>query len=314
MSWCVLMGKCPNCDKQGMFLKTVNCRICGKEICNNCGIDLLDIKLRKGTRLEEAEYDAADTRFKYGSIEETWYVCSDECIDRFQREVEAHFSAEDLELDSPQYIYYSKSVDWLLDDAKKALARDKTCYARIARHAGNKIVKRTIRDPTNKEWLTDKVSDIIKHGVKWFAAPPWPECNRQVRRKSKRGKNYWDDIFLPWFIRKIILVKAQEFEKAGRYEEAANLYEMLKMPEEAGRLRHRDREFVVKKIEVSVDLNSLLQQVKESGLVVIYRCPRCGGNIKISRDSSATSLTTCQYCGSEIATIDLINYLKTALS
>ncbi|MEM3641252.1 MAG: hypothetical protein QXH37_04965 [Candidatus Bathyarchaeia archaeon] len=308
------MKTCPSCGGHGVLLKILNCRICGKKICNNCGIPLLNIKRVIGTIKEEEIYDLIGTKGKYGPVEETWYVCSDECIDKFQQQVEAHFSLDDIQLDSPQYSRFGKSMDWLFEDAISALTGDDTSYARIARHAGNKIIKRTIIDPNNSQWVTDKLLNLIKSGSKWSVFPPWPEGNWQVRRKSKRGKNYWDDIFLPWFIRKIILIKAQEFEKAGRYEEAAKLFEVLKMPEEAGRVRRKDKEIIVKEVEIFVDLNHLLQQIREGGLVVVYRCPHCGGNIKISKDSNIISLATCQYCGSNIATIDLINYLKAALS
>jgi len=66
--------------------------------------------------------------------------------------------------------------------------------------------------------------------------------------------------------------------------------------------------------QVTVDLNTLLQQVKDSGLVAVYRCPHCGGALRIAKETSISSLKNCVYCGSQIEAIDLADFLKTVLS
>ena len=50
------------------------------------------------------------------------------------------------------------------------------------------------------------------------------------------------------------------------------------------------------------------------GLVVVYRCPHCNANIKISKETNESAVKTCQYCGATLKTLDLIEYLKSALS
>jgi Fe-S-cluster-containing hydrogenase component 2 len=62
------------------------------------------------------------------------------------------------------------------------------------------------------------------------------------------------------------------------------------------------------------DLNSFLQELKESGTVVVYSCPHCRGKLKLSGDSSLKTLKYCKYCGREIETKDLAEIIKTALS
>jgi len=62
-----------------------------------------------------------------------------------------------------------------------------------------------------------------------------------------------------------------------------------------------------------VDLNELLKQISQEGLVVIYRCPHCNANIKISKDSTLGKLRTCEHCGSEIRILDLEDLLRTTL-
>jgi len=62
------------------------------------------------------------------------------------------------------------------------------------------------------------------------------------------------------------------------------------------------------------DLNGLLQELKESGTIVVYSCPHCRGRLKASGDSNIKSLKYCEYCGREIEAKDLTEILKTALS
>jgi len=70
------------------------------------------------------------------------------------------------------------------------------------------------------------------------------------------------------------------------------------------------KEVIVK----SVDLNELIRQIKEGGIVAVYRCPHCGGKLKISKDTSVETLKVCEHCGTEIETVDLADFLRTALS
>ncbi|MCW3999822.1 MAG: hypothetical protein NWE93_06250 [Candidatus Bathyarchaeota archaeon] len=99
--------------------------------------------------------------------------------------------------------------------------------------------------------------------------------------------------------------------KAGRFEEAAIEYELLQMFEEAGRVRSAGRTIVTK--TVSVDLNHLLDQVKEGGIVSVYACPHCGGKLKVEKNSTIERLSVCQHCNNEIQAMDLASFLKAAL-
>jgi len=64
----------------------------------------------------------------------------------------------------------------------------------------------------------------------------------------------------------------------------------------------------------TLDLNELIRQVGEGGIVVVYRCPNCGAKLKISKDTNVETLKVCEHCGSEIETVDLADSLRTALS
>jgi DNA-directed RNA polymerase subunit RPC12/RpoP len=111
-----------------------------------------------------------------------------------------------------------------------------------------------------------------------------------------------------------VLVLAKKIEAVGRPLDAAHVYETYGMNDEARVLREKDKQVVVKKTEVSVDLNALLQQVKDGGIVAVYRCPRCGGNLKVGKDCHLEKLKACPYCNTEIKTMDLADFLRTVLS
>ncbi len=110
------------------------------------------------------------------------------------------------------------------------------------------------------------------------------------------------------------LALAKNLEQAGRYEKAALIYEKLDDYDSARRMREKDKMVEVRHSHVSVDLNALLKQFREGGIVAVYRCPSCNGKLKISKESTLKSLRFCEYCGSEIEALDLADFLKTATS
>jgi lysine biosynthesis protein LysW len=110
------------------------------------------------------------------------------------------------------------------------------------------------------------------------------------------------------------LKQAENLEKTGRLEEAARIYELDQNYDKAAELREKERQVTVERKVVSVDLNRLLEQVKNGGIVVVYRCPHCGGKLKIDKNVSLDKLRICEHCGSEVETIGLADFLKTALS
>jgi DNA-directed RNA polymerase subunit RPC12/RpoP len=117
------------------------------------------------------------------------------------------------------------------------------------------------------------------------------------------------------FLKRALLALACDIEAVGRPLDAAKIYEKnLKMYDKARELREKQKQVIVKKMDISVNLNELLRQVKDGGIVVVYRCPHCGGKLKIGKDTRIDSLKICEYCGSEIETVDLADFLKTALS
>lgn len=113
-------------------------------------------------------------------------------------------------------------------------------------------------------------------------------------------------------IRDMVPKVAKDLEKAGRHEDAGKLFEEFGMIDAAGAVRKKGKAQVV--TNISVDLNELLEKLKSGGLVSVYKCPSCGGSIKISGTTSTQKLSKCEYCGTILQTDDLISFIRDILS
>lgn len=76
----------------------------------------------------------------------------------------------------------------------------------------------------------------------------------------------------------------------------------------------QQKDITIKKFDISIDLNKLLKQIKDGGIVVVYRCPHCGAALKVGKNTKIEQLRLCEHCGSEIESMDIADFLKTALS
>ena len=146
-----------------------------------------------------------------------------------------------------------------------------------------------------------KAEEAIRLHSRRYPAFPWIGGD---------NKFYWmyTDLY-----RKAKLALGQNLERCGRTKDAAIVFEELYMYDKSRELRERDRHIIVKNTNVSVNLNALLQQVKDGGIVTIFRCPFCGANLKINKDTSLDSLRVCEYCHSEISSMDLADFLNAVL-
>ena len=151
--------------------------------------------------------------------------------------------------------------------------------------------------------------DVKKNGLNFFVVfAPLSELDL-----NPRSNLFWKRLHSS--ISELFESKRMEnWIKAGRFEDAARLLEKSGRYEEAGKMRLKGQQIAVKQTSVSVDLNKLLQQIAEQGIVAVYRCPHCGGKLKVEKGTSEAKLRVCEHCSSEIETMDIADFLKTALS
>lgn len=107
------------------------------------------------------------------------------------------------------------------------------------------------------------------------------------------------------------VTQAKNFELARRFEDAARSYESVGLWKEAGLVRERKTSRTVK--HVNVDLNDLIDKLREGGLAIPYKCRACGATITIDGTATAGRLHKCQYCGSTTDTDTLTAILENAL-
>ena len=107
------------------------------------------------------------------------------------------------------------------------------------------------------------------------------------------------------------IVQARNFESARRYEDAAKSYETLGLWKEAGSVRDRKSSRTVK--HVTVNINDLIEKVRNGGLTIPYKCHSCGATITIDSGSNPEGLKFCAYCGSAVDTEAMLDILKSAL-
>lgn len=104
------------------------------------------------------------------------------------------------------------------------------------------------------------------------------------------------------------LKHAKEFyEKTGRTEELAELYEVQGYLDEAKHVRLEAR------TRSPLNLNHLIGMLRDGGLAVPYKCPSCGANITVDSKSSAEGLKYCSYCGTAVNTDTLVKALEASL-
>lgn len=152
---------------------------------------------------------------------------------------------------------------------------------------------------TEEVWARGDGDDGKSYCAKFHS----PELYKKVQDMMQE---YWKQILLKEFDHH--KKELEYLERVGRYEEAARIYESLRMPEKAGEMRRKKREVI------TLDLNALIRQLGERGFTITYHCSHCGAPVSISEETKAEAVQYCSHCGSRIETIDLANFIKKYLS
>jgi hypothetical protein len=110
-----------------------------------------------------------------------------------------------------------------------------------------------------------------------------------------------------------LLNDAKNAELAGRYEDSARCWEALNCYERAGAIRKMDwkRRTTVRKVDM--DVCRILEQVRAGDFVIPYKCPNCGGSIKVNGSTSPERLTRCEYCGEVLSIHEIEKFLAAIL-
>ena len=270
------MGRCPSCGKN-YFLSNdfAECSWCGKKICNNC------VPEWKGF------FDIKFKMEKYNGSAEyvTLGFCCDSCSQSFWSSV-MKYPLEEVGTDIKGF---GKNIRKLFYAAVLNVLKDKPELRQVSINSVNWAIE--IETESNVAILmgiNDEGNVIPDSGV----------CGTLIQDFVKQGHS----------------TLAQNLEECGRPLDAANIYESLRMYDKAKQLREKEKQVTVKHTAISVNLNDLLKQVQDGGIVAVYRCPHCRGTLKINKQTKLETLKTCEYCNSEIETMDLADFLKTALA
>lgn len=233
-------------------MKTRNCIICSKKVCDKCRIYVLSLHVS-------------------GFSKKLW-VCCQECYVSFAEKLKGSYLPEAIGTSRKAITYFTLIRHWgeacmrVLGEVNPKLARE---FAKKTTLYGEHILT---KDGKYQSDMKDRFSHLAT------------------------------------------MTLASNLEEAGRLLDAAEIYDNLQMYGKARKLREKEKHIIVKRTDISVDLNRLIQQLRDGGIVVVYRCPNCSGKLKIDKDTSVESLKVCEYCGSEIETLELADFLRTALS
>jgi DNA-directed RNA polymerase subunit RPC12/RpoP len=108
-----------------------------------------------------------------------------------------------------------------------------------------------------------------------------------------------------------LISQAKNYETAKRYEDSAKTYESLGLWKEAGTVRDKKSARTVK--HVTVNINDLIEKVRDGGLTIPYKCHSCGATITIDSSSNPDGLKFCSYCGSAVDPDSMLDIIKSAL-
>ncbi len=102
--------------------------------------------------------------------------------------------------------------------------------------------------------------------------------------------------------------QARLAESVERIEDAANHYEKAGLLEKSKQLRIKNKNQVVH--HITIDVNKMLDFLKESNFTIPYKCPSCHGTVKLNGQRDANSFFICEYCGTSLQTVDVQNMIS----
>jgi uncharacterized protein (DUF983 family) len=210
-----------------------------------------------------------------GALEDTWYSCSENCFEKIAAQIENQINPKEI------------IADFNLPP--------------IGFFVGRVVLKQYI--PQVSSGVIGQIKNRLQKKEYYVS------FNKYYDPDGRPTSILWNRL-----VRYTKLIQAKHFETLREIENAAKIYKSLGMYQKAGNVRAKRDELSVRRTDVTLNLNALLKQIKEGGIVAVYLCPNCGGKLKVGSKTTLKSLRTCEHCESEIEAMDLADFLKTALS
>jgi hypothetical protein len=283
------VGKCITCGARSLSDNSNQCVWCGKVACGKCypeskWVHILYYK----TKMEDLNGRASYSKAPF---------CSDQCYNTFWSKVLTH-SVNGVTVNENAQSYWKVQVD--PNATANNIGTDVNSF-------GTKIV--TLWNQAILSAVTCASPSVSQNmGTKLrFACSI--HTNRNYAFPIFRSDGHWTSDYANFhYARRKIL--SNNLARSGRFEDAAKIEEELGNYNGAGELRLRAKEQIIRKTDISVNLNSLLQQIKDGGIVADYHCPNCSSPLQINDKSTVSSLKICEHCGHSIDTVNLAEFLK----
>ena len=264
--WCVDMGKCPNCQNSKWFLKTIECKVCGKEGCKECFIHLFQIVDKVGGFLDD------------------WYACTKQCFDAIATRVENQISANEVSVDAEtpirffveRVVFDSSNEKWLNSKILKKMAEGTVLHVLFRpkeapwdyQHTRNALWKRLSR-----------YTDIIKakHYEKLREFENAVEIYKNLGMYKMAGK-----------VRaKAEEIAARNMEREKQIDDYGRTIEKLTLLFSEGKMSEESYIRAIKTIEEKMNGKDVASMDIAKSYIICSACKKV-----ISR-----SLKVCPYCG-----------------
>lgn len=135
-------------------------------------------------------------------------------------------------------------------------------------------------------------------------------CDKRLEDSATKAVGYreWFKAWFPTYVERVSAMHAENFEKEGKYEEAAKMWDGAR-----NSIRAREARSKIEKNQkvVTVDVNKLVDQMLSAGIGVQIKCSSCGGPIQ--NDEKFAISHICPYCGVRIENEYLKNILVNLL-
>lgn len=259
-------------------MKVYHCVHCGKPACANCyqHLPTIDPEFFKKLKMEQFSFTQKSKEAQYQNFLYNPYQSS------LNRTV--YFCSSNC-INTHLLNHKAKAYEYIRDQTEIVIP------LRVPFNPHMNPQSPNYQQHTSERWI-----------IRASLAPPHQAIFDEVLKLSSHDTQHQTE-------REKKLEQAKNLELAHRLEDSAKIYEELNMWEDAGRVRRKAQQTTT----MSVDVNELLEQLKQGGITTTYKCTNCGATIPIDGQTDANGLKFCGFCGTAIQIHDLTEVLKKVL-